>query len=717
VYIQKTSLSVAQKMDPTARFLQDKSFIDTAFSRFLERVASMMQSGGGGGSSLLSKLQPLSFQSTRPPATAAAVDGAAQQAQGAATAPSSLLSMRRGTRGDPLVAQLAKRSAALKTAPGGSLAEQHPHPWALRPLSLMSGSGWAAMRQFFGISLICTNRLFSGGSQFHLAIESSPPPWRCWEEGADLLRQPGLLDKLTSRFLLPSPIQMQCLPLALAPCAAAAAGRCDVLGVAETGSGKTLCYVLPAIEHCVRSIAPPPPAVGYDGRPVALIVVPTRELADQVAAVVAEFAPAFLKIAKLVGGEDRDLQYKQLVAGVHLVVGTPGQLNALIDDDSLVLTQARFVAVDEADRMVDESLTEQLIDVLLECPNPRQTLLFTATMLDECAAIATRFLSPQGYFTVRTTYRFAGLEQRFEVFPALRVAVPTTSSKDRESGFSALSPTGVDAARTRRLAALLCLAKPPVIVFVNEKATADGLVEALCRLRRTVEAVEDLLPPSDHAAAQAASTGGGLAMLDGLIAVHADLRQQQRMQFVEGLRRGHHKVLITTDLLARGLDVPGVSLVVNYDMPRHRTKALAAAGDSDSADAQAMTAASDGAANVMRYIHRIGRTARGGQQGVSVSFVLLPEAMLTSVAGSAAGDDDDDGRQAKRSRREGGDQRPAVSDDVATLQPLYKFLLECSGGDERNVFAADDQTAPGDRMKVKAPSVLRQLMGRSGTRK
>ena len=641
---------------------------DDAFARFLARVAGMKPDQTNGAA--LSKLQPL-FEARH---GAHAVTVAPVQAVPQAT---SLLSIRRGTRGDPLTAQLAKRAAAI--GQGSSSVVGGPPPWATRILSHMTPAGWTAMRQYFGISLVCTNRTSAEGTPFHLHVDSSPAPWRCWEEATDVLSA-STISRLSKSFLLPTPIQMQCLPLAMTPLDASHSHRCDVLGIAETGSGKTLCYVLPAVEHCNKLVA----ANEYNGLPLALIVLPTRELADQVASVVSEFAPDGIKIAKLVGGEDKDAQYKKLVAGVHLVVGTPGQLNALLEDQSLVLAKASFVAVDEADRMVDESLTEQLVDVLLECPHPRQTLLFTATMLDECAAIATRFLSPQGYYTVRTTYRFAGLEQRFEVFP-----VPSMPEERR-----------ADPARIRRLAGLLCAAKPPVIVFVNEKATADILVDQLARMRQAAESAEDFFPPSDSLSL---SGGLGLAMLDGIVAVHSDLKHHQRMQCVDGLRRGLYKVLVTTDLLARGLDISGVTLVVNFELPRHRQ---------DRNDGEGSFNHSDGAANVMRYIHRIGRTARGGQQGTAISFVLLPNKLLTSAA---LDEDDEERRQAKRARKEYSEEINSSEcfGDVPTLQPLYKFLLECCGGDDRYVFAAqDDFTTAGSSSsrRVRAPIVLQQLM-------
>lgn len=591
-------------------------------------------------------------------------------------------------RKDPLEEQLRKLTKTTSTVASS-------FHWSFRALADMNEASWAAVRQELGIEIVA-HSFKSNGGLFGLRSTSIPPA-RCWDELP--FRASDLRAYVNSRYAFPSPIQAQSLAVALhrpPQCSSDEHRQLDLLGVAETGSGKTLCYLLPALDRILVDEEPMTAERAQYG-PLALVLVPTRELAEQVtkeldrlktfsrehgsgsAAKCCQLQD--IQVVKCVGGESVESQYAAIARGVHIIVGTPGQVLALLQQRYLSLGNTKYVAIDEADRMVEESMTPQLCKVLEHCPTPRQTILFTATMLPECEEIALKFLSPRGYFVIRTPYTFLSVWQIGELFP---VQVE-------------LAAAGVDVAselfqsKLRRLVQWLTYFSGPTIVFVNEKQTCDLVAKSLRdfyhKLDRGVEDVRlwDEGNAKDGMAcpwlAHKRSGFPNPSILTRVGVAHAGMSQDERRQAVAEFQRGATSVLVTTDLLARGLDVRHLDLVINFELP----VVSSSSGRGDEA--------------LMRYIHRIGRTGRAGHKGAAVSFVVLPAELVTKssaasslfstkqtdsdAAGEAARpritDDDDDDVIASRKRdRMEGAPDVALPTDRSFLKSWVRFLADCS---------------------------------------
>ncbi|AAZ12791.1 ATP-dependent DEAD/H RNA helicase, putative [Trypanosoma brucei brucei TREU927] len=607
--------------------------------------------------------------------------------------------------------------------------------WSKRPLKAMTSTGWDVFRQQIGIRIEVVARRRHGssvtgninnsggaGARNSLATAFSGEalqPIRCWEEA----RLPLALGTVVARrFLLPTPIQSQCVPVALAPSGVdvdasppLGSGRIDVLAVAETGSGKTAAYLIPLL----ATIVSPPSRLkgdrsgktGDDGGnssafrkcdedrfasqgPLALVVVPTRELADQITREAQQLVSGIpdnemksllqherpvvvpstegkrsndppynaldeIRVVKIVGGERADAQYEELLAGAHVVIGTVGQLEALLLQRLLALGSVGIVVMDEADRMLIEQQQQQsLIAVLERCPRPRQTLMFTATLGSVCEGIANKYFSLDGYVVVRVPHSCSTIVQAFEVVPSDPDTSSTVEFHDKEGNKEVKGDDGRKAPATEgkkngkggpqvserrrnplvhpvkfsRLVNYLVYATPPIVVFANEKRTCDALGNELSAEASRLMNLADTFPletlvGETPKALQAHKTqrlprhGQSSSPFDNLRSVaivHSEQSQVQRQRLVDAFRSGGRRVLITTDLLARGLDVPNVMLVINYDMP-----SVVQALSSDNASR------SDGEEGaVQRYIHRVGRTGRAGASGVAVSLVALPSALV-----------------------------------------------------------------------------------------
>ncbi|MGH3716654.1 MAG: DEAD/DEAH box helicase, partial [Micromonosporaceae bacterium] len=310
----------------------------------------------------------------------------------------------------------------------------------------------------------------------------------------------------------------------------------DMIGQAPTGTGKTLGFGVPMLEHLDG------PDEGANGVPQALVVVPTRELCLQVARDL-EQAGSLRKIRVLAvyGGVAYEPQTNKLKSGVDLVVGTPGRLLDLAKGRHLRLDQVRILVLDEADRMLDLGFAEDVEKILSMLPERRQTMLFSATMPDPIVRIARRFLHHP--LTIHANH-----------------ATDTGPSPD----------TAQFVYRTHPLNKLEMVAR---ILQAKERT----LTMIFCRTKRAAQKVADDLDFRGFAAAP----------------VHGDLGQAAREQALRAFRTGKVDILVATDVAARGLDVTGVSHVINYDCP-------------DDADT---------------YVHRIGRTGRAGATGVAVTFV------------------------------------------------------------------------------------------------
>jgi len=337
----------------------------------------------------------------------------------------------------------------------------------------------------------------------------------------------------------PTPIQAATIPLLLA-------GR-DVLGQAQTGSGKTAAFALPLLQLLDLS----------QRRPQVLVLVPTRELALQVTAAFERYSSGMrdFRCVAIYGGAAYQPQFSQLNRGVHIVVGTPGRVMDHMTRGSLDLSGLRCLVLDEADEMLRMGFAESVEWVLSQAPEGRQTALFSATLPSQIRAIAQQHQRDPAEVTI---------VQRAAAADTIRQRYVVVSNHHREAALSRiLEAEPIDA----------------VIVFVKLKSTTEPLAEYLCG--------------QGHRAA----------------ALHGDVAQAQRERIIEQLRGGQLNVVVATDVAARGLDVPRISHVINFDLPRGREA----------------------------YIHRIGRTGRAGRQGEAILFVHPRASRLLSSIEHAAG--------------------------------------------------------------------------------
>jgi superfamily II DNA/RNA helicase len=325
-----------------------------------------------------------------------------------------------------------------------------------------------------------------------------------------------------------TPIQAAAIPVALA-------GQ-DVLGIAQTGTGKTAAFTLPLIDKLMTGRA-------KARMPRALVIAPTRELADQVASSFEKYAKGTkLSWALLIGGVSFGDQEKKLDRGVDVLIATPGRLLDHFERGKLLMTGVQFLVVDEADRMLDMGFIPDIERIFKMTPPKKQTLFFSATMPPEITRLTKQFLKdPVRIEAARPATTNENITQ-------LLVKVPSSDPK----------------AKRLALRALIEKAKIETgIVFCNRKTEVDVVAKSL------------------------RSHGFDAA------AIHGDLDQSQRMKTLAAFRDGSLKILVASDVAARGLDIPAVSHVFNYDVPHH---------------------ADD-------YVHRIGRTGRAGRSGVTYMLV------------------------------------------------------------------------------------------------
>ena len=321
----------------------------------------------------------------------------------------------------------------------------------------------------------------------------------------------------------PTPIQHQSIPLAVE-------GK-DVIGVAQTGTGKTLAFGIPMIQRLSTG----------DGR--GLILVPTRELALQVEESLRKVgAPLGIKTAVLIGGAPMNPQIRALNANPNIVIATPGRLIDHLEQGTIRLTHVAILVLDEADRMLDMGFLPQMKKILVLVPKERQTMLFSATLSREIMSIA-----------------------------ATHMKVPTSIE---------IAPQGTTAERVTQ--EIFIVPKPAKIALL-EKVLRDynGSTLVFCKMKHTAKRVAKHLRDIGHSSAE----------------IHSNRSLGQRKEALEGFKRGKYRVLVATDIAARGIDVTGIELVVNFDMPMQ------------TAD----------------YVHRIGRTARAGAAGHAISFALPSE--------------------------------------------------------------------------------------------
>jgi ATP-dependent RNA helicase DeaD len=328
----------------------------------------------------------------------------------------------------------------------------------------------------------------------------------CGEEGqvpsASSFGHLGLSEFLVSvlervGYTAPTPIQLQTIPLLLT-------GR-DVLGQAQTGTGKTAAFALPILQQLDFQ----------QRRTQSLVLAPTRELAMQVAQSFERYAadlPGF-RVAAIYGGQDYQVQFRQLDRGAHVVVGTPGRVMDHMRRGSLALDGLRFLVLDEADEMLKMGFAEDVDWILTQTPADRQTALFSATMPDPIRQMAQRHLREPVEVTIR---------QRTATADTIRQRFLVAAGHQKQAVLSRiLEAEPIDG----------------VLIFVKKKNSTAPLAEFL------------------------ASEGHRAEALNG------DMAQAQRERIVDNLRRGTLDIVVATDVAARGLDVQRISHVINYDLP------------------------------------------------------------------------------------------------------------------------------------------------------
>ena len=332
-------------------------------------------------------------------------------------------------------------------------------------------------------------------------------------------------------YTTPTPVQAATLPHALK--------GIDVVGVAQTGTGKTAAFVLPILDYLVRE-----PSTGKR-RPIrALVVTPTRELAIQVEEAIQTYGKATrIKSATIYGGVGKGPQRTALRNGIDIVVATPGRLLDFVSTKEIDLSHVDILVLDEADRMFDMGFIRDIRKIVAEVPEQRQTMLFSATMPPEIQKLAKSILyKPE---TVEVG------ERRDPAKTVAQRAVHVAEAEKQDLLHHLLDTEAVE----------------KMIVFSRTKYRAD-------RIRKKL----------DRAGFDA-------------IAIHSNRSQGQRQRALKGFEQGQYQVLVATDIAARGIDIDGISHVINFDTP-----------------------------NIPEdYIHRIGRTGRADATGDAISFVSAVE--------------------------------------------------------------------------------------------
>lgn len=335
---------------------------------------------------------------------------------------------------------------------------------------------------------------------------------------------PELLEVLSRmRFTAPTPIQHQCIPAALE-------GK-DIVGIAQTGTGKTLAFGIPMIQLLGQN------------KGQGLILLPTRELAMQVNEVLQAIGQKFgLRTAVVIGGASSYQQIQTMRRHPHIIVSTPGRLIDHLKQKNLSLEKIKMIVLDEADRMFDIGFAPQIRQILSFAPKERQTLMFSATMPKAIAEIAARFMK---------------MPLRIEVAPS------GTAAKNVEHELYIVSKDQ----KMQLLEKILFDTQGSVLIFSRTKHGAKKITAGLCAM--------------------------GISATE----IHSNRSMAQRKMAMEGFKSRQFRVLVATDIAARGIDVTDIALVINFDLPD----------------------------NPEDYVHRIGRTGRAEKFGKAISFAAPDE--------------------------------------------------------------------------------------------
>ena len=353
---------------------------------------------------------------------------------------------------------------------------------------------------------------------------------------AELPLRPETIEALHAHgFIAPFAIQEMVLPIALSDG--------DVIGQAKTGTGKTLAFGVPVIERVIAPNDAEWANFEHKGMPQVLIVVPTRELCTQVTKDIEELASnRGIRTLAVYGGRAFEPQIEALQAGIEIVVGTPGRLLDLSRQGQLRLKQVSRLVLDEADEMLDLGFLPDVEKILANTPNRMQTMLFSATMPGDIIALARRFMNQPIHIRTQDS------EDEGAVVTRIKQHVLRAHAMDK----------------IEMLARIL-------------QAQGRGPTMVFCRTKRTCQkTAEDLMERGFKAAP-----------------IHGDLGQSAREKALGDFKAGKSDVLVATDVAARGIDIDGITHVINYQCPEDEKT----------------------------YVHRIGRTARAGAHGIAVTFV------------------------------------------------------------------------------------------------
>ncbi|MCC8416110.1 MAG: DEAD/DEAH box helicase [Rickettsia endosymbiont of Gnoriste bilineata] len=317
----------------------------------------------------------------------------------------------------------------------------------------------------------------------------------------------------------PTEIQREAIPIAMQ--------GSDILASSQTGSGKTLAYLLPIVNSFIQT------------KSMALVLVPTRELASQVRTTLTNVTTQIqLPSAVLIGGEPMHKQFTQLKANPKVVIGTPGRIIDHLLRGTLKLNTVQLVVLDEMDRMLDMGMKEQLEEINKYIPEKRQVLMFSATMPKHIIALSQKYVINPKRITIGSTTQAAS-----------QIKQETLRISDKEKF-------------------------PELIKQLNQR---DGSIIIFVKTKRGADQLAKMLKFEDHKAE----------------AIHGDLTQGRRDHVIASFRSSRHRIMVATDVAARGLDVPHTQHVINYDLPMSPED----------------------------YLHRIGRTGRAGLSGCALSFI------------------------------------------------------------------------------------------------
>ncbi|BBN01515.1 ATP-dependent RNA helicase DDX3X [Marchantia polymorpha subsp. ruderalis] len=370
--------------------------------------------------------------------------------------------------------------------------------------------------------------------------ENVPPPVNTFAE-IDL--GPALNENIRRcKYVRPTPVQRHAIPISL--------GGRDLMACAQTGSGKTAAFCFPIIAGIMRSTPPGRPRGGRKALPLALILSPTRELSCQIHDEAKKFSyQTGIRVVVAYGGAPVQNQLREMEKGVDILVATPGRLGDLLERARVSLSMVKYLALDEADRMLDMGFEPQIRRIVEQMDMPtagqRQTMLFSATFPREIQRLAADFLSNYIFLAVGRVGSSTDLIVQRVEFVA-----------DYEKRSMLMDLIHAQAANQTTGQAALTL------VFVETKRGADALEDWLCRMG---------FPATT---------------------IHGDRSQTEREQALRSFRTGQTPILVATDVAARGLDIPHVAHVVNFDLPN----------------------------DIDDYVHRIGRTGRAGKSGLATAF-------------------------------------------------------------------------------------------------